>query len=133
MDLSKTIKVRFQIKCQETKWGEILCLLGDNLSLANWNPKKAIKMNTDKSTFPIWFSDKIEIIPQNNILEYKYLIMNESGKIIRWEDFPNNRKIDFLELPVNYSKEEILELDIKDVYFGKSPLNNNSVNINLKF
>lgn len=127
MDLKKPIKFKFQIKCQETKWGENLYLSGDNESLGNWNTQKSVKMNTDKTSYPLWSSNKIDLIPKKNSVEYKYLIINDSGRVIRWEEFQNNRKIDFNELPVNLTKEDILEIELKDVYFGKNPLNNNSV------
>jgi hypothetical protein len=127
MDFRKPIEIIFQIKCQDTKWGENLYLLGDNETLGKWNTKKAIKMNTDRTSFPIWFSKNIELIPRNSLLEYKYLIMNDSGKVIKWEEFQNNRKLDFNELTMNFKVEDILELNVKDTEFGKNPLNNNSV------
>jgi len=127
MDFNKPINLKFQIKCQETKWGESLCLLGENESLGTWNNKKAVKMSTDKNTFPMWFSQTINLIPKKSSLEYKYLIVNEHG-IVKWEDFPNNRIINFNELKINISNEEISEIEVKDVNFGKNPMLNNSVN-----
>ena len=120
MNINKPIKTKFQIKCSETAWEQSLYLVGEVSSLGGWNITKAIKMITDVNTFPVWTSNKIDLIPELMELKYKYVILNKTGKVIKWEEFPGNRIVPFDKLDVEFDTEEISEIQIIDVVFGKN-------------
>jgi hypothetical protein len=137
MDNKSKIKtsIKFEINCESTKWGENLFLLGNINQLGNWNYKNAIKMSTNSKIFPLWSSNKfdIHISILGNLIEYKYLILNEKGQVIKWEDFQGNRKLNITCSEFDLMNLNIEEIIIKDNSYGKLSKNEIKVNKNFKY
>jgi hypothetical protein len=47
-------KVYFFVKCVHTKVGERVAIVGGIDQLGNWDPKKAIFLETSAESFPNW-------------------------------------------------------------------------------
>jgi hypothetical protein len=47
-------KVDFFVKCVQTKIGERVAIVGGIDELGNWDPKKAIFLETSAESFPNW-------------------------------------------------------------------------------
>ena len=96
--VEEEIQLQFQIKCNLTKPGEELYIIGNSKELGGWN-KQDIK-NSQKLNciyFPIWQSPPISF-ENKTYLEYKFIIKNPSDKNdknIKWEEgFQGNRTLD---------------------------------------
>ena len=70
--------------------GCTLAISGEGDALGNWNPDRAIRMNS--AEYPIWKA-KIPAAGLNAATEYKYLIVDSAnGRVVSWEG-GNNRSI----------------------------------------
>ena len=118
------LKLKFQLNCKYTIFGENVHLVGNSDQLGNWNTNKSIKLNTDSNIFPLWESNSILFNSKSN-LEYKYIIKNQNNNI-KWESFSGNREL-------NLSKfEEGEEYIINDGEFN-SKINPKISKIKSKF
>ena len=94
------INLKFQIKCDETKFGEEVYITGNTKELGNWNSNNSKKLMSDSKKFPIWESNQITFNSNSN-LEYKYIIKNSNN--VKWENFNGNRELNFSKLESNNS------------------------------
>lgn len=79
------MKIRFIIHFR-TEWGQSLCVAGSEPELGAWDPEKA--MNLAYHTGDVW-SDETLLEGDGNVsFEYKYILKDESGKIV-WENGAN--------------------------------------------
>lgn len=80
-------------KCKyETSFGEELFIIGNIEELGSWETSKAIKMKTNKSEYPIWFSTSNFICPVGMEIFYKYITKKQNKlneTITTWEELPN--------------------------------------------
>ena len=91
------LKLKFQLICKNTYFGENVYLAGNSSSLGNWNTNKSIKLNTDSNKFPLWESNLISFKSKTN-LEYKFIIKGQENNDIKWESFSGNRQLALLNL-----------------------------------
>ena len=93
-------KLKFQLICENTNYGENVFLVGNSSSIGNWNINNSEKLYTDSNRFPLWESNIINFKSKGNI-EYKYIIKSQDNNNIKWESFPGNRFLDFSNLKNN--------------------------------
>lgn len=133
----KYSEVTFNFK-SDTKFGQKVAIVGNLMLIGNWDPEKAVYMNTTDQSYPNW-TIKIDF-PRDKIIEYKYVLVTEiTGKfqqtpnfkvksptrrsIYTWENLPGdvNRIVDttgkkevqlFDEMNKQESFEEYLEAPI---------------------
>ena len=67
--------IQFIIKCDQTKPGEEIYILGNENELGNWNRSENNKLKTNKVMFPFWESDFIKFKKNYSDLNYKYVII----------------------------------------------------------
>ena len=91
------LKLKFQLICKNTVFGENVSLLGNQTQLGNWDTNKSVKLKTDKHIFPLWESNPISFNNNSN-LEYKYIISNKNSHSIKWESFQGNRQLNLSNL-----------------------------------
>ena len=53
------IKLKFQLICKNTIFGENVSLVGNQSQLGNWDTNKLVELKTDKNIFPLWESNPI--------------------------------------------------------------------------
>jgi hypothetical protein len=76
LKLIKNTEVTFNFTCF-TKFGERVALIGSMPLLGHWDTQKAVFLNTNDKTYPIW-TIKIDL-PRDKIIEYKYLIVTDTN------------------------------------------------------
>ena len=91
------LKLKFQLNCNNTKFGENIFLLGNSSEIGNWDTNRALRLNTDQYKFPIWESNIISFNSKKNI-EYKYIIKNDQNNSLSWESFNGNRHLNLSNL-----------------------------------
>ena len=91
------LKLKFQLICKNTVFGENVSLVGNQTQLGNWDTNKSIELKTDKHIFPLWESNLISFNNNSN-LEYKYIISNKNSHSIKWESFQGNRQLNLSNL-----------------------------------
>ena len=102
----KIEKINFQIK-YDTKFGEVLAVIGSIKELGNWQIDRALKMGWNDNN--IWKGTLY--LDRKNIFEFEYKFIVTSGNYVkRWED-GFNRKFDLFKLkalfdsyPGNYTR-----------------------------
>ena len=83
-------KLSFRVK-YETKYGQLLYIIGNIEELGQWDPAKAVPMVTTKDIYPTWKITKEFTCPLGMEIYYKYLV--KEGNNIYWEQLNNNRHI----------------------------------------
>eukprot|EP00178_Gracilaria_changii_P015863 TRINITY_DN445_c0_g1_i3.p1 TRINITY_DN445_c0_g1~~TRINITY_DN445_c0_g1_i3.p1 ORF type:complete len:1034 (+),score=171.39 TRINITY_DN445_c0_g1_i3:431-3532(+) len=70
------------VKCEATKWGEEVAVVG---SWNSWNKKHFTKLSTNPAQFPVW-KTKVSLTDSmaRKPIEYKYVIVKD-GRIAKWE------------------------------------------------
>ena len=91
------MKLKFQLICKNTVFGENVSLLGNQTKLGNWDTNKSVELKTDKHIFPLWESNPISFNNNSN-LEYKYIISNKNSHSVKWESFQGNRQLNLSNL-----------------------------------
>ena len=91
------LKLKFQLICKNTVFGENVSLLGNQTQLGNWDTNKSVELKTDKHIFPLWESNPISFNKNSN-LEYKYIISNKNSHSVKWESFQGNRQLNLSNL-----------------------------------
>ncbi|KAH7108321.1 alpha-amylase-domain-containing protein [Auriculariales sp. MPI-PUGE-AT-0066] len=70
---------------RNTTYGNNVYVVGSVAALGNWDTSKAVKLNTDKTTYPKW---TVSIPISDSAYDYKYFVKTSSGGI-NWEADPN--------------------------------------------
>eukprot|EP01119_Soliformovum_irregulare_P025668 TRINITY_DN9571_c0_g2_i1.p1 TRINITY_DN9571_c0_g2~~TRINITY_DN9571_c0_g2_i1.p1 ORF type:complete len:613 (-),score=166.51 TRINITY_DN9571_c0_g2_i1:49-1887(-) len=76
----------------ETKWGDIIAVVGDCDELGNWDPSAGLSLTTDPSIFPLWRGSIKFDVSATRSINYKYLV-KRGGKVVRWESLKQNRNV----------------------------------------
>ncbi|CEL98035.1 unnamed protein product [Vitrella brassicaformis CCMP3155] len=76
-----------------TDFGERVRVVGDSPLLGSWDPKKGHELKTSEELFPSWFSLEPILLPIKEKVQYKYVIVDETGKLINWEEIEDNREL----------------------------------------
>lgn len=83
---TKTDSFTIQIYAPQLKPNESLYISGNQLKFGNWQENKALKLSCED--FPLW---KLSL-PKETLsfpLEYKYIVKNNQGKLVTWEEGEN--------------------------------------------
>lgn len=76
---------RVEVRCGCTGFGDRLGLVGASSELGNWDPTRAVVLQTTAEAFPIWHAE----IPRAVIgTEFKFVIIPQAG-CATWESVPN--------------------------------------------
>jgi hypothetical protein len=86
------VKVVFSVKAL-THFGSEVKLCGSLKELGNWDPNNAVSFKTSSQSYPTWTSNPVTISLQSVpfTFEYKYIMINNNTKSIKWESFSKNR------------------------------------------
>eukprot|EP00930_Biecheleria_cincta_P059458 TRINITY_DN45192_c0_g1_i1.p1 TRINITY_DN45192_c0_g1~~TRINITY_DN45192_c0_g1_i1.p1 ORF type:complete len:714 (-),score=105.36 TRINITY_DN45192_c0_g1_i1:125-2266(-) len=80
--------VAFKVRCEATKPGDCLRVVGSTAELGNWDPAAStVTLQTSGDSFPVWVSGGVQV---DAPLEYKYVILR-TGLEPRWESCPNRQ------------------------------------------
>eukprot|EP00929_Paragymnodinium_shiwhaense_P107257 TRINITY_DN7333_c0_g2_i1.p1 TRINITY_DN7333_c0_g2~~TRINITY_DN7333_c0_g2_i1.p1 ORF type:complete len:572 (+),score=111.92 TRINITY_DN7333_c0_g2_i1:139-1854(+) len=110
-------RVVFCVRCNDTRMGLHVRVVGGSSLLGTWNPADAVPLSTSALEFPTWrmhgatqsgrTPSKSTLsgspgsvglsLPDDEVVEYKYVICDNSGRPVKWEDRPN-RKIHLADL-----------------------------------
>ena len=91
------LQIKFKILCY-THFRENVYIVVNSYSQGNCDINKSIKLNTNCDLYPIWESNFIIFDSKNANLEYKYVVRGNDNNNIKWEEFPDNRKLDLTNL-----------------------------------
>jgi len=86
-------QVLFTVHCADTRLGFHVRVIGNATALGGWTPQNALPMVTCAAEFPKW-SSAIITLEDGDDVEYKYIICDSAGRIVKWEERPN-RAVDF--------------------------------------
>lgn len=86
-------QILFSVHCADTRLGFHVRVAGSVGALGAWTPQNALPMLTCATEFPKW-SAAIITVEDSDDIEYKYIICDSAGRIVRWEERPN-RAVDF--------------------------------------
>jgi len=81
-------ELHFNLACSDTRFGWHLRVVGSCQSLGSWNPKLGLPLSTSAADFPIWKPERLLLLEDDSI-EYKYVVCDDHGNTIRWEDTSN--------------------------------------------
>lgn len=90
-------QVSFSVKCADTRVGLHVRVVGSVPSLGGWDPHKGLVLNTSASDFPNWKQTEPTPLEEGNVVEYKYVICDNSGSGVRWEE-RTNRSVHIADL-----------------------------------
>ena len=68
-------EVNFNVKCEGTEVGDRVGLVGNLKMLGEWDPERALILETSPKRFPDWFITLK--VPRDLIIEYKYIVMKK--------------------------------------------------------
>ncbi|CAE7203957.1 tam [Symbiodinium microadriaticum] len=110
---------RVEVECGSTGIGDQLAVVGGSPELGDWNPSKAIRLETSAATFPIWAAP----IPAALLgCEFKFIILRSDGQIT-WEELRNRswtqRAVGALPGAVLASSFNVDELQIRQPPTGQ--------------
>lgn len=103
-----SIIVRFKPTVSRVESGDVIALSGNCKSLGNWDEKKAVELGNNN--FPVWCSE-VNIPLADFPVSYKFLIKNNKGNNVFWENSDNH----LLELPKGKLPDY---LEINDEFFS---------------
>ena len=81
--------VSFRVKCADTRLGFHVRAVGSTPALGAWDPRKGIALTTSPDDFPVWKSAAPLTVDKGSICEYKYIICDDTGATVQWEDGAN--------------------------------------------
>ncbi|EKX35634.1 putative amylase, secreted [Guillardia theta CCMP2712] len=78
-----------RVKCANSKWGETVGVVGNSASLGTWSSPMAMRCD---GSWPQW---RVELPCHQgvDVMEYKFVKMNDHGQIIEWEPVESNRQL----------------------------------------
>lgn len=90
-------QVYFSVNCADTRVGMHLRVVGSSEALGCWDPCRGVTLSTSANAFPIWRQISPIEIGEADIVEYKYVVCDDFGRGVRWEE-RMNRKVDLTAL-----------------------------------
>ncbi|CAJ1342455.1 unnamed protein product, partial [Effrenium voratum] len=82
-------QVSFSVKCTDTRVGLHVRVVGSVPALGEWDPHKGIALHTSAADFPLWKQTQPMPLEEGSVVEYKYVICDNSGAGVRWEERTN--------------------------------------------
>jgi len=84
--------VVFNVRCDATRFGEAVFVVGNHESLGAWSAAKAVALTCAES-FPTWRSAPIQL-PAGMTVEYKFIVQREDRQTLpQWENFDGNHLV----------------------------------------
>merc|ERR1719502_703479 len=92
----RTIKVLLHVTVH-TNWGDTAVVVGSAAPLGLWRPENALRLTTDKRSYPVWHADVPLECPQGlDSIEFKVAILRSGkGRHVEWEPLVHNRRLQF--------------------------------------
>lgn len=87
--MHKDGEVSFAVNCADTRFGFHVRVVGSCQALGSWCPQSGLPLKTGPTEFPTWTSSGLTRLPQEEVIEYKYVICDNDGNPVRWEERPN--------------------------------------------
>lgn len=133
--------IKFSVKC-DTQFKECVAIAGSIPQLGSWNVSKALKMSTNSSLYPTWFTE-INVLKDSKI-EYKFVKFisdqtHGSHERVEWESVSQNRLIQTGDMASIHVQEHFSNAAFRkeDLYKFPQIHNNNSTasehNLNQSF
>eukprot|EP00439_Symbiodinium_sp_Y106_P069114 s2661_g11.t2 len=82
-------QVSFSVKCADTRVGLHVRVVGSIGALGSWDTHKGLVLHTSASDFPVWKQTDILPLEEGAVVEYKYVICDNNGRGVRWEERVN--------------------------------------------
>lgn len=82
-------EVSFAVNCAGTRPGLHVRVVGNCEALGSWRPQSGLPLLTNPAEFPTWRSNSFTRLPEDEVVEYKYVICDGDGNPVRWEDRAN--------------------------------------------
>jgi len=82
-------EVSFAVNCADTRLGFHVRVVGSCRALGMWDPPSGLPLHTSASQFPTWHSEGATALAKDEVIEYKYVICDNSGRPERWEERGN--------------------------------------------
>mmetsp|Transcript_421 Transcript_421/g.1035 ORF Transcript_421/g.1035 Transcript_421/m.1035 type:complete len:553 (-) Transcript_421:114-1772(-) len=82
-------EVSFAVNCADTRLGFHVRVVGSCIALGKWVPTAGLPLQTSAGDFPTWRSTKPAALDEDEVIEYKYVVCDNDGRAVRWEDTPN--------------------------------------------
>ena len=105
-------RVTFRVECPVAP-GQIVAISGDVSGLGYFRQSSVVELVTTPSEYPIWKSASPVIVPTNQLMQYKYCIM-EGGSFLYYENCEKNRILNPTEFDVI----------VNDSFFSPAPPSN---------
>lgn len=87
--MHKDREVSFAVNCADTRLGFHVRVVGSCQALGTWRPQSGLPLHTGPTEFPTWKSSGFTRLPQEEVIEYKYVICDNDGNPVRWEERSN--------------------------------------------
>lgn len=84
---------QFVICCDCTLPGEVLYIVGSEVSMGSWDPAKAVQCNTSGQIFPIWKSPLLPVPASTRKFSFKLMLQQGAGGRITWEAGENREEV----------------------------------------
>mmetsp|Transcript_37743 Transcript_37743/g.70397 ORF Transcript_37743/g.70397 Transcript_37743/m.70397 type:complete len:406 (+) Transcript_37743:38-1255(+) len=85
MAYPQAMAYRLEVRCNSTGVGDQLAVVGTGPELGDWDPSRAVRLETSASAFPIWAASVPAAILSS---EFKFIILRSDGKVT-WEETKN--------------------------------------------
>jgi len=89
------VGVLFSLGNADTRFGEVIRVVGAHSALGCWDPQRSVALATDADAYPCWSTTQVVwVLATDTTLEYKYLRDRRAlGEGISWEDRIANRRV----------------------------------------
>uniref|UniRef100_A0A7S4V724 Non-specific serine/threonine protein kinase n=1 Tax=Alexandrium monilatum TaxID=311494 RepID=A0A7S4V724_9DINO len=84
-------KIGFYVNCSHTRLGQHVRVAGSSDALGAWDPLRALPLRTTAADFPLWKSTDALCTDADTAVEYKYVICDQRGAPVCWEEGPNRQ------------------------------------------
>ncbi len=78
-----TIRLNLVVRCDRTRWGEAVVLVGEHPALGGWDPARGVVLTTHADLFPIWTGKAT--LPRGASTAWKLVLRDADGNV-RWEE-----------------------------------------------
>eukprot|EP00820_Chromera_velia_P010246 Cvel_21747.t1-p1 / transcript=Cvel_21747.t1 / gene=Cvel_21747 / organism=Chromera_velia_CCMP2878 / gene_product=Probable alpha,alpha-trehalose-phosphate synthase, putative / transcript_product=Probable alpha,alpha-trehalose-phosphate synthase, putative / location=Cvel_scaffold2067:88-6285(-) / protein_length=583 / sequence_SO=supercontig / SO=protein_coding / is_pseudo=false len=76
----------------KTDFGEKVRVVGNHANIGNWDPAHGHELITTDELYPSWFSHEPVALPLRGQIEYKYVIVDYQGNLVKWEELTGGNR-----------------------------------------